>query len=193
MNPNCREIADGEWRPVAGFEGFYEVSNHGGVRSVDRTIWVNGRNLHRKLKGKLLTQKSRDGEHFYVDLSRGNEVERKWVHRLVLEAFVSPMGEAELARHRDGNARNNHVENLAWGSFAENNLDTVAHGNHYQATKTECKRGHPLEAPNLVEGILKHGRRSCKACNRALAYISRNSHLDLKEVSDKYFIEIMEN
>lgn len=181
------------WLPVAGYEGFYEVSNQGRVRSIDRVIELSsGYSSTRRVRGRVLGQKTRNGAHMFVDLSKHNSVQRKWVHRLVLEAFVRPRRPGEIARHLDGNARNNSVENLAWGTFSENTADSVEHGTHYHASRSHCPRGHVLLEPNLVEGIKRDGRRSCKACNRAHSYIYRNRHLDFQSVSDKYFEEIME-
>ena len=149
--------------------------------------------IPRKLKGKVLKPKSRDGAHLYVDLSKENIVERKWVHRLVLEAFVGPMGESTVVRHLDGNALNNQVENLVWGNQSENLLDAVGHGTHFQARKKNCPRGHLLDFPNLVDGIKRVGRRSCKACNRTHSRVYVKPYLadKFQEISDDYYEKIM--
>lgn len=181
-----------KWLPVKGYEGMYEVSDSGEVRSIDRTV-IDRNGKSRRLPGRGLKPKSRDGFHLYVDLSKNNIVTRCWVHRLVLEAFVEPRGEHPIVRHLNGDALDNRVENLAWGSQSENHFDAVRHGTHFQSSKTECPRGHLLEHPNLVIGTASIGRRSCKACNRTHSLIQRNPSLacDFKEISDKYLTQIM--
>lgn len=65
--------------------------------------------------------------HLKLNLGTGSGRSR-WVHRLVLQAFVGPPTEGQVARHLDGNPTNNALGNLAWGSPSENNADMVAHG-----------------------------------------------------------------
>ncbi len=107
-----------EWRKIAGFEGRYDVSDEGEVRS-----WV------RNPRGRLL--KSSKDSHGYPKVSLYDDAENqhcKPVHRMVAEAFHGPCPAGHEARHLDGNPANNRSENLAWGSRSENQLDRRAHG-----------------------------------------------------------------
>ena len=63
-----------------------------------------------------------------VNLSDGVGKRRWYVHRLVLEAFVGPRPEGMACRHLDGDRANNRVENLAWGTYSENERDKLRHG-----------------------------------------------------------------
>jgi len=77
----------------------------------------------RVFRGRHLTQKSRARPrpgHLFVDISAGGRVSRKWVHRLVLEAFVGPCPAGTECCHGDGDPTNNHVENLRWDTHATN-------------------------------------------------------------------------
>lgn len=112
-----------EWRDVLGFEGSYQVSNAGRVRSVDRqisrlnrwgTISVDNR------KGHVLSPASNAGGHLFVALGKDNP---RFVHRLVLAAFVRERREGEECRHLDGDPKNNQLDNLAWGTRSENIQD----------------------------------------------------------------------
>lgn len=111
------------WRPVINFEGLYEVSNFGRVRSVSR--WVTFGKGRRLVEGAIL-RFSIKGNYRNVCLCNQGIEKTKTVHRLVAEAFVP--GEGEVVRHLDGNPLNNHAENLAWGSYADNEADKRAHG-----------------------------------------------------------------
>jgi HNH endonuclease/NUMOD4 motif len=115
-----------EWRQVVGFEGFYEVSNWGRVRSVARGT---GRKT-----GKLLIARShiRD-EYLSVVLSTNlrNATEYK-IHRLVLEAFKGPCPENKEVDHIDGNRTNNTLPNLRYLDHAENMRAAVGRRGKWQ-------------------------------------------------------------
>lgn len=86
------------------------------------------------------------------------------VHRLVLAAFDGPAAGRE-GRHLDGNALNNRLSNLAYGTRSDNVLDSVNHGTHVQSRKTHCPAGHGYDEENTYRD--RRGRRTCRACNRA--------------------------
>ena len=178
------------WRPVRGHEATYEVSNHGRVRSVDRTITDKHGN-RRRHSGRVLKLATSPTGHLKVNLGLDNPA--KLVHRIVLEAFVGPAPEKHECCHRDGNPANNHLENLRWDTRAENNFDRVRHGTHNNASKTHCSRGHRLDLANLVPSTLKRGGRNCLACSRARAHIHRHPHLkvEYQRLADEYYQAIL--
>ena len=115
-----------EWRPVVKYEGAYEVSNLGNVRSVDRCIVRNGSPA--RLRGRQRSLKAQATGHMNVTLSLENVFTTVRVHRLVAEAFLGPIPDGAQVHHIDGDPANNRVENLKFGSPAENSLDMIAHG-----------------------------------------------------------------
>lgn len=121
------------WRPVIGFEGFYEVSDIGRVRSVVRTVRARGGMLS-VLKGRLLKVPIHNtwGRRSYrvAGLCRNGRKTNVLVHRLVLEAFVGPPAPGQLGRHLDDDSLNNCVENLAWGSLQDNADDRKRNGGY---------------------------------------------------------------
>lgn len=116
------------WREVVGFEGHYEVSNFGRVRSVERTITQEskwGKQVKRVMRGKLLRPGKASHGYDTVVLGRGNT---RTVHSLVAEAFIGPCPEGHEVLHIDGTRSNNRLANLRYGTRRENILDAVANG-----------------------------------------------------------------
>jgi len=142
-----------EWRPVVGYEGFYSVSSTGKIWSFFRC-------------GRVLRPASQVPHgHMHVNLNRDGKRETHSVHRLVARAFIGePTG--PLVRHIDGNARNNNLANLAYGTSSENNLDTVRHGHNPMSTRTKCVNGHPFTEDNTYRAP-GYSRRDCRTCIRA--------------------------
>lgn len=120
-------------------------------------------------------------------------MKNKYIHRLVLEAFVGPCPDGMKALHADGNKTNNNVKNLRWGTSAENNLDIVKHGHHRNAQKTHCPSGHALSPENTPDWYKKRGRRGCLACGRAHSYVWAHPELrdQFQQVSERYYAAIL--
>lgn len=158
------------WLPVVGFEESHEVSDAGQVRSIDRTNM-----LGKRLKGHPVKQRvnPNTGYPMVALQSEGKRVTRA-VHRLVSEAFIGPLPDGMETCHWDGDKTNNRAENLRYDTRGSNSLDSVRQGNHPQARKDRCIRGHLLEDPNLVRNKSTRGNRVCKACSRGHAYFSRH-------------------
>lgn len=143
-------ISPERWLPVPGYEGLYEVSDEGRVRSSRR-------------RGNLLSPKVTDRGHLTVTLSRGGMRSIRRVHRMVLEAFVGPCPDGLEGCHGNGVPNDNRLANLRWDTRSNNSLDAVMHGVHPQSRKHECKKGHPYSLENTKwEGR----RRQCRTCAR---------------------------
>ncbi len=107
-----RDLHSGErWLAVPGFEGLYEVSDQGRVRSRERLLRPS-----RQKRGHMLAH-------------LGSSAQR-YVHRLVLEAFVGPAPKGMECRHLNGDPADNRLENLAWGTRFENFADRTRLGEH---------------------------------------------------------------
>lgn len=178
-----------EWRDIPGQSGFYQVSDRGRVRSVDRLV-VSSNGLRRNLKGKVLKQ--RPDEHGRLQVVLRNQKDHR-VHQLVMRAFVGPCPPGMVVCHSDGDNKNNRLENLRFDSRGNNSRDAVKHGTHYQGKKTHCPRKHPLEGKNLVPHLLRRGRRSCLACARTHSYVRTRPDLkdQFKEISDSYYLSVV--
>lgn len=152
-----------QWLPVVGYEGLYEVSDRGGAHSLDRVVLRRGYPM--KLQGVTLRQGyAKRGGYPVVTLSRDGRETTHSVHVLMLLAFVSPRPEGDVhGRHLNDIPTDNRLANLAWGTRAENQRDMVRNGNHANANKTRCKRGHRYTAENTKP---QRSGRCCRECHR---------------------------
>ncbi len=116
------------WLPVVGFEGSYEVSDFGRVRSLDRIVICSGptKGTYESLKrGRMLRPGPMPGGHLSVVLGRDGG--SHCVHELVLVAFVGPRPAKLEARHGDGDEKNNRLDNLKWDTRGNNSRDKKWH------------------------------------------------------------------
>lgn len=102
------------WKPVPGYEGLYEVSDQGRVRSFARSV-----------SGRLLKPGKASNGYFTVCLGRGKS---RTLHSLVAEAFIGPKPIGQEVLHEDGTRTNNCVSNLRYGTRADNIRDAVKQG-----------------------------------------------------------------
>ena len=117
------------WKALPNYEGIYEVSNLGQIRSLTReVIYSNGRkHIHH---GKILKFSDHEYGYYLVTLCNYNQIQLP-IHVLVLQTFYGPAPEGYLCRHLDGNPQNNRLYNLIWGTHKENYADMVKHERRY--------------------------------------------------------------
>jgi hypothetical protein len=149
------------WRPISGYEGLYEVSDQGRVRSLCRIrARSNGREL--PVRERILKPNAQRSGHLGVVLYNNGRFVVS-VHVLVLKAFVGPCPHGMECCHSNGDPADNQLENLRWDTRSANNRDLVLHGNHKQANKTHCIRGHEFTSRNTYP---RGNGRECRACMR---------------------------
>lgn len=116
-----------DFSPIPGYEGLYEISKSGIVRSVDRTIQVGS--YYRFVPGKIKVQ-NKNKNYNVVWLYDKNHIGKEWtVHRLVALTFI-PNDDITKTQvnHKDGNKRNNNVANLEWVTPKENTTHAIKSG-----------------------------------------------------------------
>ncbi|QIG57716.1 HNH endonuclease [Arthrobacter phage Sarge] len=146
-----------EWRAIPGYEGHYEVSDDGQIRSLPR---LNARN--QPIGGHILKPNVETDGYQRVDLFMRGARSHVAVHRMVMLAFEGPCPEGQEVLHGDGNRVHNRLPNLSYGTRSENALDTIRHGMNVNAAKTHCKRGHEFTADNTHLNV--NGSRECRRC-----------------------------
>jgi hypothetical protein len=116
-----------QFRDILGYEGFYQVSNLGTVRSLDRTYVGKGGSLY-PLKGIIMKQKS--DRYGYMTIGLRDNKKRKdfLVHRLVANAFIENIDNKRSVNHIDGNKKNNNLSNLEWVTDKENSIHAYKTG-----------------------------------------------------------------
>jgi len=163
------------WRPIPGFEGYYEASDQGRIRSLDRVV-ERTNNSPMRLKGKILSAQLRKNTGYYVvGLSRDSKPKDWYVHRLVLMAFVGMPQPGQEACHGNDVRTDNRLANLRWDSHAENVRDAVTRQRmrSHNREKTHCIRGHAFSEANTVIRPTGRGCRSCRRLTERIRYHKR--------------------
>lgn len=146
------------WKDITGYEGLYQVSNLGRVKSLDRL--VNGRNMKivKPVRGRVLKLSSYN--NLYPSCSLGNNANTKMVHRLVASAFIPNPENKPYVNHKNGIKTDNRVTNLEWVTAKENNDHAIKNGlwncsgeSNYLAKLTDKS---VLKIRKLVMSGLKH-------------------------------------
>ena len=107
------------WKPVRNYEGLYEVSNLGRVRSLERKVWNSGKGCYVTVPERILKAGKAKG-YLRVRLYKEGKVKNYYVHRLVGQEFLeNPMGYTEL-NHLDEDKENNRADNLEFCSKSYN-------------------------------------------------------------------------
>lgn len=123
------------WKDIEGYEGIYQISTFGRVKALAKVVnYIDGRK--RKYKELLLNLNRTDG-HGYSAVSFYKEgiVTQLRVHRLVAQAFLPNPLNLPCVNHKDGNPKNNYVNNLEWCTYSENTLDGIKRGSIYKPAK----------------------------------------------------------
>lgn len=163
-----------KFMPIKGYEGLYEVSDVGNVKSLDYR--KNG-------KPALLKPILANTGYFYVQLYKSKKRDPRNIHILVLENFISDDHKGLVCRHLNGDKKDNRVENLKWGTYKDNADDARKHGtipmgeSRYGAKLTnkqaECIRNEYKRGGFTQLGLAKKysvGRRCVQRIVHGLSY-----------------------
>jgi hypothetical protein len=147
------------WAPIKDFEGVYEVSTLGRIRSLDRPQRVRGNGISLQ-KGQILKQ-WKQTNYMYCDLRKPGIKQKARIHVVVLETFVCPRPDGMIACHNNGDSTDNRLCNLRWGTHEENAADKILHGTHQYGERaaksklTEAQAVAILQSPKAYAAIAK--------------------------------------
>lgn len=127
------------WKPIPGYEGAYEVSNLGRVRTTPRLLSLS---LNRG--------------YVTASLRKAGKTKSFLVHRLILQAFIGPAPEGMEGCHNDGKRGHNHLDNLRWDTKQNNAADRVKHGRGSQGSQNGKAKLQESDIAS-VELLLKQG------------------------------------
>ena len=127
-----------EWKDVKGYEGKYQISSYGNIRSL---------NYHRSGECKLMCPVLKKTGYYQINLYLNGKYKSKRIHKLVAEAFLENPDNLEVVNHIDGDKTNNHVSNLEWCTVSYNTwhathilgTNLVSQQKATEASKKPCK------------------------------------------------------
>lgn len=173
---NAEEI----WKDVFGYEGIYQVSDFGRIKSLDR-IRCNGKSY----KGKILKpwkSKYNDTDKYRLVISLVKSGKRKhfYIHQLVLNAFIGPCPKEMEICHNNGNGENNNLNNLRYDTRKNNHKDKMGHGTHLYGSKVPTSKLNELQV-RIIKKLLEYGNLTHKeigeifgVTRECISRISRN-------------------
>lgn len=174
------------WKALSGYEGYYEVSNKGNVRSVDREV-VGSDNKRYFYRGRLLKQHPDRVGYMRVALTKDKRTSWRSVHRLVAQAFVPNPSNLPEINHKDENKSNNSADNLEWcdrnynvryGLYAEK-MSSAMTNNKYNSKPVIATLPDGTEEyyPSMAEaGFRFTGRRNAGSISYALKGVQATAY-----------------
>lgn len=170
------------WKDIEGYEGIYQVSNTGRVRSLDRLNSI-GQNR----KGKILKEKVHTNGYHFVTLYKNKTRREKLIHRIVAETFLENKGNKRVVNHIDGVKTNNNVSNLEWATHKENSVHAVKTG--------LMKVGEQHHLSKLSDEEIRYIRENCIPRDKEFSQTALAKRFNISQnyiselLSDKYRAE----
>lgn len=108
-----------EWRDIPGYEGLYQASTYGRIKSYSRT-WLSGRWVYRTIPERVMNPSVDRKGYYIIGLRRDGKQKMSKAHRLVAMTFIPNPDNKPQVNHKDTNKKNNYVDNLEWATNGEN-------------------------------------------------------------------------
>lgn len=183
------------WKPISGYEGFYEVSDLGRVRSLDRIIAdKSGKKKH--LKGRILkpglNRRGSAKVRPLVVLTKDNIQKSAFVHVLVAETFIGKRPDGKECCHKNDISTDNRLCNLYWGTRSENLQDAIRNGLRLQVNATACKWGHEFTDRNTAWNGNQRQCRRCRTIRSRSRRMGTSMNIEIeKDRTDNPFLYIL--
>ena len=169
-----------EWKDIPGYEGRYQVSNLGRVKSLARVCNVGQHSAAYHLPEKIMRPKVRKSGYSLVSLNKDGVAKDEYIHRLVAQSFIPNEGGLPYINHKDENPRNNRVDNLEWCTPKYNanyNGANIRGGlnrrvaivqktldgefvREWDSALTACKEFGRKKATNIFNALVSHGKKT---------------------------------
>ncbi len=152
------------WKEIEGYEGYYEISDSGEVKSLDRYVSCSDGTLHH-IRGRIMKQsicRYRDNDdvgYLVVNLRKNGTSYVAPIHRLVAKAFIPNPQNLTTVNHIDGNKHNNNVSNLEWASYRDNNI-------HALLNNLRSPRGNAIRQYTLDGAFVAEYKSTCEAARK---------------------------
>lgn len=124
------------WKAIKDYEGLYEISNLGRIKSLKRI-----EKFYHNNNDKILIRSKCSNGYLKIVLSKNNLHKNYMIHRLVAEAFIPNPENKPTVNHKDGNKQNNCVDNLEWATYSENIQHAYNLGLNYSSDKLKGRAG----------------------------------------------------
>lgn len=168
------------WKDIKGYEGYYQVSNMGDVRSLDRLVTRSDGVVSPKKGGILVKIENNDG-YYQIKLCKNGINKTNRVHRIVLETFDPTDKDGMEVNHIDCNRKNNKLENLEWKTHLENVRHSSDQGKYRRYGKNNSNYGNTklkekyAENPELaLEVLARPGEQNGRAKKVILYDMKKN-------------------
>lgn len=158
------------WKPVKHYEGFYEVSNYGRVKSIERDVFMYDGTKSRHVKEHFVPHHDNGKGYLYVILYKNNVSKREYVHRIVAMAFIPNPDNLPQVNHKDEDKQNNYVDNLEWctckynnnyGNHISNMVNTCRENGTYDRFSKIMKENNPNARKVICDGIIFNTIKDC--------------------------------
>lgn len=150
-----RDMHNEVWRQVVGYEGLYEVSDRGRVRSLRTATRITDKD------NKIMKQKDDGHGYFRVNLYKNGKCKAELVSRIVAKAFIPNADELPHVGHDDDNKKNNTVENLYWTNPAENHIHNNLHLKIRDSRQKNIQRVVDALSVPVIATNIKTGEETC--------------------------------
>ena len=148
-------ITSADWKPIPGYEGLYQIDAHGRILSLERRVKTKG-NVYRTIPEHFLTwQPTYDG-YMFAKLTKEKIKKCIKIHRLVALAFIPNPSNKPQVNHKDGNKKNNSIDNLEWVTGKENMAHAVEN-NLNNCGRGEAQ-GHSKATDEMVLKMREHAK-----------------------------------
>ncbi|MDN6735933.1 MAG: NUMOD4 motif-containing HNH endonuclease [Tetragenococcus koreensis] len=173
------------WKNIPGYEGIYEASNLGRIRTHKNKITFTEKHGRRRWKQRILKQKTDKNGYKRVELWKDGQHKTRIVHQLVAITFLPNRENKPLINHKDCNPSNNHIDNLEWATYSENLIHAYVNGLNKEAVRIML-----VNKNNGKEKTFLSMSQASRFLGKGHGYISSACKKGKKEVEDYQIYKI---